>query len=159
MKATFCTDWQKERSQTRSKRLVGSIGREFWTIVPVVMGDNIGREGGCWFENVHHSQAKCLFLCFSENIEELQWKNTKEKLLFRRGQMPILGKVVRKSHFWKQRYRTLISDGCLKMCTTPKRNADFYVFVKRNPSYTQKAWRKSCYFVEAKCPFAEKSVT
>ena len=54
------------------------------------MGDNIGRESGRWFENVHHSQAKCLFLCFSENAVKLHWKNTKQKLLFRRSQMPIV---------------------------------------------------------------------
>ena len=54
------------------------------------MGDNIGRESGRWFENVHHSQAKCLFLCFLENAVKLHWKNTKQKLLFRRGQIAIL---------------------------------------------------------------------
>ena len=55
---------------------------------------NIGQA----LENAHLSQAKCSFLCYSQSKHELHAESMKEKLLFRRGQMPIRRKIGHINH-------------------------------------------------------------
>ena len=73
---------------------LGKIGPKSYFLEAMISDANIGRV----LENVHHSQAKCSLLCFSQNKYELHAESMKEKLLFRRGQMPICRKIGHINH-------------------------------------------------------------